>query len=270
MLKFAANLSMLYTEVAFLDRYRLAAEDGFKGVECLFPYEESATTIKQQLENLGMQQVLFNIPSGDWQAGERGMACLPGRQIECLDAVKKALDYATALGTQQLHLMAGIRPTCLPEALIQEQYLETVAAAADLAASAGVNILIEPINPINMPNYFLNSQAQAHAVLDFINRPNVKIQMDLFHCQRTEGNVSTKLAEYLPTGRVAHLQIAGAPDRHEPNTGELNYSFIFEQLLKLNYSGWIGCEYVPAGDTRSGLQWLQAWREQERQLHMGS
>ena len=256
MLKFAANLSMLYTEEPFIERYRLAAEDGFAGVECLFPYAEPAERIQQQLHAYALEQDLFNIPPGDWEAGERGIACLPGRQHECMDAVKKALDYAYVLGTKQLHLMAGIQPSCMPEAKIQEQYLETVAAAADLAAKAGINILIEPINTINMPNYFLRSQAQAHSVLNVLRRDNLKVQMDLFHCQRSEGDVSTKLAKYLPTGRIAHLQIAGVPERHEPDTGELNYDFIFNQLEQLSYAGWIGCEYQPKRTTREGLVWF--------------
>ncbi|MDO5680136.1 MAG: TIM barrel protein [Pelistega sp.] len=266
MLKFAANLSMLYTEWLFIERFAQAAQDGFKGVECLFPYVEPAQRLKAELQAYDLQQVLFNTPAGDWVAGERGLACLPGRQIECLDGVKKALDYALVLGTQHIHLMAGIPADDVEFELLQAQYLDTVAKAADLAAGAGVTILLEPINPLNMPGYFLRTQAQAHQVVDLLQRENIKVQMDLFHCQRTEGNVATKLAEYLPSGCVGHIQIAGAPERHEPDTGELNYVYIFEQLLQLDYQGWIACEYNPQGHTREGLGWLQAWRQREQQL----
>ena len=266
MLKFAANLSMLYTEWPFMERFAQAAQDGFKGVECLFPYAESASAIKAELLAHDIQQVLFNTPAGDWLAGERGLACLPGRQIECLDGVKKALDYALVLGTSQLHLMAGIAPRDIALDRLQAQYLETVAAAAALLARAGLPLLLEPINIINMPGYFLHTQAQAHQALALLQRDNVKVQMDLFHCQRSEGNVATKLAEYLPSGHVGHIQIAGAPDRHEPNTGELNYEFIFERLMQLDCQGWIACEYNPQAHTREGLAWLQAWRQKEQAI----
>jgi len=260
MLKFAANLSLLYTEVPFLARYAQAAEDGFKGVECLFPYDEEAQAIARQLQEHGLQQVLINAPPGVAAAGEKGLACLPGRQTECLDGVKKAIDYALILGVPRIHVMAGIVRDRGAYAAAQEQYLDTLAKAAALLQGAGLDLMIEPINPMDMPGYFLSGQQQARDVLAQVNMDNLRIQMDLYHCQRTEGDVTRQIGESLGAGLVGHMQIAGAPDRHEPDTGELNYSYVFSQLEALGYDGWIGCEYRPARSTRDGLGWLQRYR----------
>lgn len=260
MLKFAANLSMLYTEVPFLERFALAAKDGFRGVEFLFPYDYSARQIRQQLDDNGLEQVLFNVVSGHWEAGERGLACLPGRSDECLAAVSQALEYAVVLGNTRIHFMAGIVTADIPAASAHTLYCDNLGRAADLAVKAGVDLLIEPINAIDMPGYFLTRQQQAHDIVQLLNRPNIKVQMDLYHCQITEGDLARKLKQYIPGGRVGHIQLAGVPQRHEPDLGEVNYPYLFELLRQLDYQGWIGCEYRPAANTTQGLGWL----EQER------
>ncbi|MFA5704436.1 MAG: 2-oxo-tetronate isomerase [Advenella sp.] len=265
MLKFAANLSMMYTEVPFLERFALAANDQFKGVEFLFPYAYSAAEIARQLSYNGLEQVLFNAVPGNWDAGERGLACLPGRQAECLAGVEKALEYAVVLGNRRIHFMAGIVPDSLNRAVAHEYYCQNLSRAAALAAQAEVTLLIEPINPFDMPGYFLTTQQQAHQLIDLLNLPNIKVQMDLYHCQIVEGDLSRKLATYLPGGRVGHVQIAGVPHRHEPDNGELNIGYLFDLLRQLDYQHWIGCEYRPARSTREGLAWL----EQERRKNEG-
>lgn len=259
MLRFAANLSTLYAEFDFLERFEAAAQDGFKGVEFLFPYACKAVDIAARLDDHGLEQVLFNTVPGNWEAGERGLACLPGRQRECLAGVERALEYAAVLGTPRVHLMAGLVPAGVPRRALEEQYKENVHAAAQLAAKAGLDILLEPINPIGMPGYFLNTQQQAHDVAQAVGLSNVKVQMDLFHCQIVEGDVTRKLRTYWPSGRVGHLQIAGVPERHEPDTGELAYPYVFSVLEELGYDGWIGCEYFPAASTRAGLGWLKPY-----------
>ncbi len=259
MLRFAANLSTMYNEFDFLDRFGAAAHDAFKAVEFLFPYAYEAGEIKKRLGDCGLDLVLFNAVPGNWDAGERGLACLPGRQQECLDGVRRALDYAGVLGTRQVHLMAGLAPQGVARLALQDQYLDTVRRAAELAAPAGVDVLLEPINTIGMPGYFLSTQKQAHDAVLALGLPNVKVQMDLYHCQIVEGDVSRKLRTYWPTGRVGHLQIAGNPDRHEPDTGELSYAYIFSVLEELGYDGWIGCEYFPAALTRDNLAWIRPY-----------
>ncbi len=264
MLKFAANLSMMYTEVPFLERFALAANDQFKGVEFLFPYAYSAAEISRQLSLNGLEQVLFNAVPGNWDAGERGLACLPGRQAECLAGVEKALEYAVMLGNRRVHFMAGIVPGGLDPAVAYECYCQNLSRAAALAAKAGVELLIEPINPVDMPGYFLTTQQQAHQIVQLLNLRNIKVQMDLYHCQIVEGDLSRKLATYIPTGRVGHLQIAGVPHRHEPDNGEINMDYLFDLLRQLAYPHWIGCEYRPAGRTREGLAWLERERRKDK------
>ncbi|MFV9474055.1 2-oxo-tetronate isomerase [Advenella sp. RU8] len=267
MLKFAANLSMMYTEVPFLERFALAANDQFKGVEFLFPYPFSAAEIRRQLSLNGLELVLFNAVPGDWDAGERGLACLPGRQAECLAGVEKALEYAVILGNRRVHFMAGIVPDDLSPAEAHENYCQSLSRAAALAAQAGVDLLIEPINPFDMPGYFLTTQQQAHRIVELLDLPNIKVQMDLYHCQIVEGDLSRKLAAYVPTGRVGHLQIAGVPHRHEPDTGEINVAYLFDLLRQLGYQHWIGCEYRPAGRTSEGLAWLERERLKDKRIN---
>ena len=257
--RFAANLSMMYPEHAFLDRFAAAAADGFEAVEFLFPYDFEPAEIASRLADNGLQQVLFNAPPGDFAGGERGLACLTGRRDEFRRGIlEQALPYALALQCPRLHVMAGLMPAGVARAALREVYLENLAWAAREAASAGLDLLIEPINTRDMPGYLLNRQGEAHQIVEQIGAPNLKVQMDLYHCQIVEGDVAMKLRQYLPTGRVGHLQIAGVPDRHEPDQGELNYPYLFEQLDLLGWQGYIGCEYRPRAGTSAGLAWLQA------------
>ena len=265
--QFAANLSLLYPELAFLDRFAAAARDGFKAVEFLFPYAWEAREIAACLEAHGLQQVLFNAPPGDWDAGERGLACLPGREADFQAGVQRALDYAQVLACPRLHVMAGLTPEGVSLESLRAVYLGNLRWAAQQAAAAGVELLIEPINPRDMPRYFLNRQDQAHVLVDEVGAANLKVQMDLYHCQIVEGDVAMKLRHYLPIGRVGHIQIAGVPARHEPDQGELNYAYLFALLDELAYSGWVGCEYRPArgmepGGTSAGLGWLRPWLQE--------
>jgi hydroxypyruvate isomerase len=261
--QFAANLSMLYPELAFMDRFAAAASDGFKAVEYLFPYAFEANDIAAQLQQHGLQQVLFNAPPGDWDAGERGLACLPGREAEFQTGVDQALRYAAGLNCPRIHVMAGLVPAGSAREALAPTYIANLRWAAQRAAGQGVDVLIEPINTRDIPGFYLNRQDQAHAVLDEVNEPNLKVQMDLYHCQIVEGDVSMKLRQYLPGGRVGHIQIASVPQRHEPDLGELNYAYLFSVLDELGYSGWVGCEYRPArgavsGGTSAGLGWMAA------------
>lgn len=256
--KFAANLSMMYTEHAFLDRFKAAADDGFDAVEYLFPYEHPRAELAARLADNGLRQVLFNAPPGDWVAGERGMACLGERRDEFRRGIlEQALPYALALKCPRVHVMAGLMPLGLERAALRATYIANLAWAAHEAASVGIDVLIEPINRRDIPGYLLNRQDDAHEIVQEVAAPNVKVQMDLYHCQIVEGDVAMKLRKYLPTGRVGHLQIAGVPDRHEPDLGELNYPYLFGVIDALGYEGHIGCEYRPRAGTSAGLGWLR-------------
>lgn len=271
--QFAANISMLYPELAFLDRFEAAAQDGFKAVEYLFPYSFEPRDLAARLQANGLQQVLFNAPPGGtdamtiqqaWDAGGRGLACVPGRETEFQAGVTLALAYAHALNCPRLHVMAGLIPPGLTQQTVHATYLANLRWAAQEAARQGVDVLIEPINPRDMPGFFLNRQDHAHALVAEAGAPNLKVQMDLYHCQIVEGDLAMKLRHYLPTGRVGHLQIASVPDRHEPDGGELNYPYLFALLDELGYDGWVGCEYRPrrgmqAGGTSAGLGWLKPY-----------
>jgi len=262
--RFAANLSMLYNDVDFLDRFAAAALDGFKAVEYLFPYAYTPEQLAALLRQHGLQQVLFNAPPGDWDAGERGIACLPGREAEFREGIARAITYAQALQCPRIHVMAGLMPQDVDPATVRATYVANVRYAAEQAAAHGIQILLEPINGRDMPGFFLSRQDQAHALVAEIGATNVKVQMDLYHCQIVEGDLAMKIRQYLPTGNVDHFQIAGVPERHEPDVGELNYPYLFQLLDTLGYDGWIGCEYKPARGaaphaTRDGLGWLQPW-----------
>lgn len=272
--RFAANLSLLYPELEFTDRFGAAARDGFRGVEFLFPYAHEAGHLAALLKHHGLQQVLFNAPPGDWEAGERGTACLPGREAEFREGIAQAIAYARVLGCPRIHVMAGIAPADAEPAALRATYVANLRDAAVLAAPHGIALLIEPINGRDMPGYFLQRQEDAHALaleiaegagpVDGDGQVRVQVQMDLYHCQIAEGDVATKLRRYLPTGRVGHLQIAGVPERHEPDRGELHYPYLFRLIDALGYAGWIGCEYRPArgavaGGTSAGLDWLAPW-----------
>jgi hydroxypyruvate isomerase len=264
--RFAANLSMLYPELPFLDRFAAAARDGFEAVEYLFPYEHDAGELAARLRANGLQQVLFNAPPGDWNAGEKGLACLPGREDEFRRGIAQALRYAEALACPRVHVMAGLLPAGRERADLRPTYVANLKQAAREAARQGVNLLIEPINLRDIPGFFLNRQDHAHELVAEIGEPNVQVQMDLYHCQVVEGDVAMKIRQYLPTGRVGHFQIAGVPQRHEPDRGELNYPYLFDIIDEVSaacgWQGWVGCEYRPArgaqpGGTSEGLGWLR-------------
>ena len=276
--RFAANLSMMYSEMPFLDRFEAAAQDGFEAVEYLFPYAFDAAEIQARLQHWGLQQVLFNAPPAGsdaasvaqaWQGQQRGTACLPGREAEFRAGFALALRYAEVLACPRLHVMAGIVPDGASAQALQATYVANLRWAAREAAAQGCQVLIEPINLRDMPGYYLNRQAQAHAVLAEVDAPNLRVQMDLYHCQIMEGDVASKIRQYLPTGRVGHFQIAGVPQRHEPDVGELHYPYLFEVIDEVSaqcgWSGWIGCEYRPLrggqdGGTSAGLGWFAPYR----------
>ena len=257
--KFAANLSMMYAEHEFLARFAAAAADGFRAVEYLFPYAYPASELRRRLDDHGLQQVLFNAPPGSWDAGERGLAAVPGREGEFRDGIELALEYADVLASPRVHVMAGVVPA--EEASVDRWlgvYEANLAWAASRAATSGVDILIEPINGRDMPGYFLGRQDQAHAVVQRVGAANLKVQLDLYHCQICEGDLTMTLRRDLPTGRVGHLQVAGVPDRHEPDEGELNVRHLFATVDQLGFDGWIGCEYRPRRGTSEGLGWLRS------------
>jgi hydroxypyruvate isomerase len=275
--QFAANLSMMYTDLPFLDRFNAAAKDGFKAVEYLFPYAFSKAEIATRLKDNGLQQVLFNAPPGGtdsdsithaWdKAGDRGTAAVPGREAEFKTGVAMALDYAEALDCPRIHLMAGLLPAGVGREAAQATYLANLQWAASEAAKAGRDVLIEPINTRDIPNFFLNRQDHAHEIVRLSGARNLKVQMDLYHCQIVEGDLAMKIRKYLPTGNVGHLQIAGVPERHEPDLGEINYRYVLavidEVAAACGWTGWVGCEYRPrqgaqAGGTSAGLKWMQA------------
>lgn len=252
--RFAANLTMMYTEHAFLDRFAAAAADGFQAVEYLFPYDFPAAELKARLDAHGLKQVLFNAPPGDWAAGERGLASLPGREDEFRRGVERALDYARVLGNDRIHVMAGL---ILPDQSREQHrdvYLRNLGDAARTARADGVTIVIEPINTRDMPGFFLNRQDDAQAVRAEVNEPNLKVQFDCYHCQIVEGDLATKLKRDIDG--IGHIQIAGVLERHEPDIGELNYPYLFDLIDTLGYAGWIGCEYRPRAGTSAGLGWL--------------
>lgn len=260
--KFAANLSMLYPELEFLDRFAAAAHDGFKAVEYLFPYAFKADEIASRLRDNGLQQVLFNAPPGDWDRGERGIACLSGREAEFRAGIGKALEYAAALGCPRIHVMAGLVPAGSTREMLYSSYVRQLCWAAAEAARQGVDVLIEPINTRDMPGFYLNRQDQAHQVVQDAGASNLKVQMDLYHCQIVEGDLAAKVRHYVPTGCVGHVQIAGVPERHEPDVGEINYRYLFGVLDGCGYNGWVGCEYRPQaglapGGTSAGLAWIR-------------
>ncbi len=251
--RLCANLSMMFNEMPFLDRFAAARAAGFDGVEFLFPYEFPAAEIARRLANSGLTQALFNMPPGDWNAGERGTASLPGRQQEFRDGVRRALDYAGALDCKLVHCMAGIVPAGVAYDTAAATYAANLTWAGELALTAGVRIAIEPINHRDMPGFFLNTQAQGAAIVEAIGRDRIGLQFDVYHCQITEGDVTKRMELHLPV--IAHMQIADVPDRHEPGTGEIGWGFVFRRMDEIGYTGWVGCEYRPAGETVAGLGW---------------
>ncbi|HAP28145.1 MAG TPA: hydroxypyruvate isomerase [Achromobacter sp.] len=255
--RLAANLSMMYTEHPFLERFAAAAADGFHGVEFLFPYDFTAAEIRSRLDAHGLTQALFNAPPGDWSAGERGIASLPGREDEFKRGLDRALEYAAVLGNRHLHVMAGLIQPGQDRAVHREVYVKNLALAARMAATAGVTVVIEPINPRDIPGFFLNRQDDAQAIRNEVGADNLKVQFDIYHCQIVEGDIAVKLERDM--AGIGHIQVAGVPDRHEPDLGELNYPYLFQRIDALGYQGWIGCEYRPRAGTSEGLGWAKPY-----------
>jgi hydroxypyruvate isomerase len=254
--RFAANLSMMFNEVPYLDRFAAAAGAGFDAVEFLFPYDHPAETVAATARNAGVDVVLFNLPPGDWAAGERGLAALPNRRAEFRAGVTKALAYARALGTPRLHMMAGNAPS--GDATALRSYRDALAEAADAAGADGRDILIEPINRRDMPDYFLNDFNRAAEIIAALGRPNIRLQYDIYHRQILHGDVERSLEALMPI--IGHIQVASVPRRNEPGTGELNDDAVFAVLDRLGYAGSIGCEYRPAAATEAGLGWFAPYR----------
>lgn len=254
--KFAANLTMMFNEVPFPQRFAAAAKAGFEAVEFLFPYEHPVPAVAGWLKENRLRNVLFNLPPGDWTGGERGIAALPGREAEFEASVVQALEYAQALATPNLHAMAGLLPPDADRARHRQIYIENLRYAARQLARHGMGLLIEPINTRDIPGYFLNTQAEAHAIREEVGEPNLKVQMDFYHVQIVEGDIAMRLRKYF--AHVGHIQIAGVPERNEPDDGEVNYSYLFRLLDELGYAGWVGCEYRPRAGTENGLKWMRA------------
>jgi len=273
--QFAANLSWMYTELPMEQRFAAAARDGFTAVEILSPYVWTPQALKAILQRNDLQLVLFNAPPGGvdpagiekaWASSQKGTACLPGREAEFRAGIAIALEYAQVLGCPRIHVMAGVLPAGMEREAVQPTYVNNLREAAARAAEVGVDLLIEPINTRDIPRFFLNRQDHAHEIVREVGAANVKVQMDLYHCQIVEGDLAMKLRKYLPAGHVGHIQIAGVPGRNEPDVGEINYPYLFALLDELGYDGWVGCEYRPlrgaqANATSDGLGWLKKFRE---------
>lgn len=253
--KFAANLTMMFNEVPFPQRFAAAAKAGFSAVEFLFPYDHAPAEVAGWLKTAGLKNVLFNMPPGDWAAGERGIASIPGLEKEFRAGVARAIEYAKALATPCIHAMAGLMPARADRQRHREVFVANLRYAAKALAEEGRTLLIEPINSRDIPGYFLNTQAEAHAIREEVGAPNLKVQMDFYHAQIVEGDLSVTLKKHI--GHVGHVQIASVPDRHEPDEGEIDYRHIFRLLDDLGYAGWVGCEYRPRGRTEDGLGWLK-------------
>jgi hydroxypyruvate isomerase len=255
--QFCANLTMLYNEVDFIERFGAAAKSGFKGVEFLFPYAYPKDQIAGELAKHKLTQVLHNLPAGDWAKGERGIACRPDRVGEFQDGVGKAIEYATALGCKQVNCLAGIPPQGVPEEKLRATFVANLKFAAPKLAQAGIKLLVEAINTRDIPGFYLTRTKQAVGILDEVGSPNLWVQYDIYHMQIMEGDLARGMQENL--ARIAHLQLADNPGRNEPGTGEINYPFLFEWIDRIGYQGWIGCEYKPKGDTVAGLGWIKSY-----------
>lgn len=256
--RFAANLSMMFNEVPFLDRFARARAAGFEAIEFLFPYDHPAAEIRARLDAEGLSLVLFNAPPGDWNGGERGTASLPGREDEFRDGIARALDYAGVLGCPRLHVMAGNAPDGVSRETLAARYAANLDWAAGQLAPHGIKPVIEPINARDMPAFFLRTTAQAVAVIEAVGPDRLGLQYDLYHTQITEGDLVKRAERLLPF--IAHMQVADVPARNEPGTGEIAWPFVFDRLDAMGYRGWIGCEYRPAGDTEAGLSWFAPHR----------
>ena len=253
--KFAANLTMLFTEAPFLERFERASQSGFKAVEFLFPYPYPAAAIHQKLDQHGLKLVLHNLPAGDWDAGERGIACHPDRVEEFRLGVAKAIEYAKDLGVPQLNCLAGKAPSGIERKLLHDTFVSNLKYAAAELQKANLKLLIEPINTFDIPGFFLSTTQQALDIIGEVGADNLYVQYDIYHAQRMEGELSNTIEKNV--SKIAHIQLADNPGRNEPGTGEINYSYLFKFLDRIAYSGWIGCEYKPASTTEAGLDWIQ-------------
>lgn len=255
--RFAANLTMLFNELDFLDRFEAAAKAGFQGVEYLFPYDFDANELKKRLDDNGLTQVLHNLPAGDWGAGERGIACHPDRVEEFKAGVDKAIEYATILGCKQVNCLTGIKPEGVSDADAHKTLVANLTFAADKLKTAGIKLLIEQINTRDIPGFFLSGTQQALDVIKETGSDNIADQYDIYHMQIMEGDLAPTMEKHL--AQIDHIQLADNPGRNEPGTGEINYPFLFDYLDKIGYQGWIGCEYKPATTTVEGLGWADAY-----------
>ena len=260
--RFAANLTMLFTEVPFLDRFERAARAGFESVEFLFPYAHPAEEVASRLKSNRLSLVLHNLPAGDWDGGERGIACLPDRVDEFRDGVARAIAYATTLGTKQVNCLAGKRPAGASEDLLRQTFVANLKYAAAELKKSGLKLLIEPINTFDIPGFYVSRTAQALSIMDEVDASNLYLQYDIYHAQRTEGELAATMSKHL--ARIAHVQVADNPGRNEPGSGEINYGFLFSHLDAIGYAGHVGCEYKPANGTEAGLKWLEQARRQLR------
>ncbi|MCB1755062.1 MAG: hydroxypyruvate isomerase [Gammaproteobacteria bacterium] len=257
MVKLCANLSMLYNEINFLDRFEAAAKAGFRGVEFQFPYDVDKQQIADRLAANGLTQVLHNLPAGDWSAGERGLAVLPDRVGEFQESVGTAIDYAMAFGCRQLNCLAGIAPPAADADKLRETLVNNLRFAADQLAGAGISLLVEAINTRDMPGFYLNGTQQTLALIDAVERDNIFLQYDIYHMQVMEGDLAMTMQKHLP--RIGHIQLADNPGRHEPGSGEIHYPFLLDMLDNSGYTGWIGCEYRPQAGTDQGLAWASRY-----------
>jgi len=257
MTKLAANLTMLFTEVEFLDRFEAAAATGFSGVEFLFPYDFPKDAIRERLEGNGLTQALFNMPAGDWAGGERGIAVLPDRVGEFQDGVGQAVEYAGALGCNLINCLAGLAPEGVPDDRLRQTFVDNLKFAAPMLADAGITLIVEAINTRDIPGFWLNYTAQARSILEEVGAPNAGFQYDIYHMQIMEGDLAPTIEKNLDI--IRHFQLADNPGRHEPGTGEINYDFLLPLLDMLGYDGWVGCEYNPAGRTEEGLGWAEPY-----------
>jgi 2-dehydrotetronate isomerase len=263
--RFSANLTFLFNEVPFLERFTEAAQAGFRAVEFAFPYEFQVKELASRIKAQRLEVVLFNAPPGNWEAGERGLASLPGREHDFAAGIATALRFAQALKCTRLHVMAGVLPADADDAERTKRrrlYVRNLKFACEEAAAQNVNIMIEPLNPRDVPDYLLSTQKEAHAIREEVGAANLRVQMDLYHAQIVEGDLSEKIRHWLP--HIGHFQIAGVPGRNEPDQGEVNYSFLFKLLDELKYDGWIGCEYRPAQSTAAGLAWMYKLIDRQR------
>ncbi|AGP43341.1 Hydroxypyruvate isomerase [Serratia plymuthica] len=256
--KFSANLSMLFNEVDFMQRFRRAKQQGFSAVEYMFPYDYPVAALRDELAAHQLTQVLHNLPAGDWAAGERGIACLPGREGEFRDGVGLAIEYAHALGCGQINCLIGNPDPTVSRHKTDEKVMANLSYAAQLLAKENIRLLIEPINKYDMPGFYLQDSRQAIELIEQIGSPNIYLQYDIYHMQRAEGELTQTLERLL--ANISHIQVADNPGRHEPGTGEINYAYLFSALDRMGYRGWIGCEYKPLATTESGLSWMTKYQ----------